>query len=67
KRMTIGHKRYLERVRGYDLDEISAMFAQCNLSIRQAFGDFDGSPFGDSSPRLILIGTKTAPSSTPPC
>jgi SAM-dependent methyltransferase len=67
KRITIGQKRYLERVRGYDLDEISAMFAQCNLSIRQAFGDFDGSPFDDASPRLILIGTKTAPSAAPPC
>jgi SAM-dependent methyltransferase len=31
KRITIGEKRYLERVRGYDLDEISAMFASCNL------------------------------------
>jgi hypothetical protein len=59
KRITIGEKRYLERVRGYDLGEISAMFAACNLSIRSAFGDFDGSPFGPSSPRLILVGTRT--------
>jgi SAM-dependent methyltransferase len=60
KRMTIGEKRYLERVRGYDLDEISAMFAACNLSIRSAFGDFDGSPFTRTSPRLILVGSRTA-------
>ena len=58
KRMTIGEKRYLERVRGYDLDEISAMFAACNLVIRDAFGDFDGSPFVRSSPRLILVGSR---------
>jgi ubiquinone/menaquinone biosynthesis C-methylase UbiE len=58
KRMTIGHKRYLERVRGYDLDEISAMFASCHLEIRAAFGDFDGSRFHRSSPRLILVGTR---------
>jgi SAM-dependent methyltransferase len=58
KRITIGEKRYLERVRGYDLDEISAMFASCNLSIRSAFGDFDGSPFERTSPRLILVGSK---------
>src|SRR5688572_12599599 len=45
KRMTIGQKRWLERVRGYDLDEISAMFASSNLIIRSAFGDFDGSSF----------------------
>jgi SAM-dependent methyltransferase len=58
KRMTIGEKRYLERVRGYDLEEISAMFASCNLSIRGTFGDFDGSPFTRTSPRLILVGIR---------
>ncbi|MGZ5445849.1 MAG: class I SAM-dependent methyltransferase [Thermoanaerobaculia bacterium] len=58
KRITIGEKRYLERVRGYDLDEISAMFASCNLLIRSAFGDFDGSKFDHASPRLILVGSK---------
>ena len=60
KRMTIGEKRYLERVRGYDLSEISAMFASCSLSIRSAFGDFDGSPFTRTSPRLILVGSRTS-------
>ena len=58
KRITIGEKRYLERVRGYDLAEISAMFAQCSLTIRAAFGDFDGTPFTHTSPRLILVGSK---------
>jgi SAM-dependent methyltransferase len=57
KRITIGDKRYLERVRGYDLDEISMMFTSCNLTIRSAFGDFDGSPFTRTSPRLILVGS----------
>ncbi|HEX2835986.1 MAG TPA: class I SAM-dependent methyltransferase [Thermoanaerobaculia bacterium] len=58
KRITIREKRYLERVRGYDLDEISAMFASCNLSIRSAFGNFDGAKFDHSSPRLILVGSR---------
>jgi hypothetical protein len=58
KRITIGQKRYLERVRGYDLDEISAMFTSCNLSIQSAFGDFDGSKFDHASPRLILVGSR---------
>ncbi|MEA2489086.1 MAG: hypothetical protein QOH21_878 [Acidobacteriota bacterium] len=58
KRITIGQKRYLERVRGYDLDEISAMFTSCNLSIQSAFGDFDGSKFDHTSPRLILVGSR---------
>ncbi|MFZ2490928.1 MAG: class I SAM-dependent methyltransferase [Thermoanaerobaculia bacterium] len=57
KRMTIAGRRYLERVRGYDLDEIAAMFAACGLSIRAAFGDFDGAPFDTASPRLIFVGT----------
>lgn len=58
KRITIGHKRYLERVRGYDLDEISAMFAASDLKITAAFGDFDSTPFTRASPRLILVGNK---------
>jgi len=58
KRITIGQRRYLERVRGYDLDEISMMFSSCQLSMHAAFGDFDGAPFTNTSPRLILVGTK---------
>ncbi|HKS24604.1 MAG TPA: class I SAM-dependent methyltransferase [Thermoanaerobaculia bacterium] len=58
KRITIGQKRYLERVRGYDLDEISMMFTTAGLTIRAAFGDFLGAPFETSSPRLIVVGTK---------
>jgi SAM-dependent methyltransferase len=58
KRITIGEKRYLERVRGYDLNEISAMFSACNLTIRSAFGNFASDPFTPSSPRLILVGSR---------
>ena len=58
KRMTIGHKRYLERVRGYDLDEISMMFITSGLSIHDAFGDFHGHRFESGSPRLILVGSR---------
>jgi SAM-dependent methyltransferase len=60
KRITIGQKRYLERVRGYDLPEISTMFAANRLTIRAAFGDFVGNPFDERSPRLILVGSKSA-------
>ena len=58
KRITIGQKRYLERVRGYDLAEITAMFDSASLKIEGAFGDFEGSPFAEWSPRLILAGSK---------
>lgn len=59
KRITIGERRYLERVRGYDLDEIALMFTTCNLSIAAAFGDFAGSDYERSSPRLIILGSKS--------
>ena len=60
KRITIGEKRYLERVRGYDLAEISAMFTSAGLTIRSVFGDFAGAPYEPSSPRLILVGRRSA-------
>ena len=60
KRITIGEKRYLERVRGYDLGEITAMFQSNGLVIRSAFGDFAGAPYEASSPRLILLGRRSA-------
>jgi SAM-dependent methyltransferase len=58
KRMTIGHKRYLERVRGYDLAEISMMFTSSGLSIHNSFGDFLGNRYETGSPRLILVGSR---------
>ena len=60
KRITIGEKRYLERVRGYDLAEISAMFNSSGLTIGAAFGDFNGAAYEPSSPRLILVGRRSA-------
>ncbi|HVT03844.1 MAG TPA: class I SAM-dependent methyltransferase [Thermoanaerobaculia bacterium] len=58
KRIVIGSKRYLERVKGYDLDEISTFFGRSGLAVRQVYGDFDGSPFMPDSPRMIVIGVK---------
>lgn len=58
KRIAIGPKRFLERVRAYDLDEITVMFAACRFAIQRVYGDFDGSPFERASPRLIVVGTK---------
>jgi SAM-dependent methyltransferase len=59
KRITIGDKRYLERVRGYDRDEISAMFTTSGLAIHSVFGDFTDAPYEPSSPRLILVGRRS--------
>lgn len=58
KRITIGDRRFLERVRGYDVDEITSLFTAAGFAIRNVYGDFDGAIFDSRSPRLILTGTK---------
>ncbi len=58
KRICIDGRSYLERVRGYDLDEISQMFASAGFALDRVFGDFDGGEFGPESPRLILMGKR---------
>jgi hypothetical protein len=59
KRITIGDRRYLERVRGYDLAEITSMFNSRGLKIDHAFGNFEGLPYREESSRLILVGRKS--------
>lgn len=59
KRITIGDRRFLERVRGYYSDELGDLFVAAGFTIRKSFGDFDGGDFDDESPRLILVGEKT--------
>jgi len=58
KRITIGARTFLERVRGYDLSELSELFREAGFRIGDVYGDFDGAPFGDASPRMILTGVR---------
>lgn len=58
KRIRIDGRTYLERVRGYDLDEIATMFTSAGFALENSFGDFEGEPFGPDSPRLILVGKR---------
>lgn len=58
KRMTIGDRRFLERVRGYEFDEITALFAAAGLAIHTVHGSFDDAPFTPESPRMIVIGRR---------
>lgn len=58
KRIAMGDRVFIERVRGYDLDEITAIFTASGMAIREAYGDFDGSPWSPASPRLILLGNR---------
>ena len=60
KRITIGGRRFLERVRGYDRDEITRLFTDAGFAIHDIYGDFSGARFSDDSPRLILAGTRNA-------
>ena len=50
-------RMYRESVRMYSYPELRTMFADAGLKINAVFGDFDGRPFGTSSPRLILTGS----------
>lgn len=58
KRIVIESRRFVERVRAYDLDEIREMFSCCDFTIDNIFGDFDGESFDVKSPRLIILGRK---------
>lgn len=53
-----GTRTYDESVRMYTLDELSAMLSAAGLHVDQVFGDFDGQPISQETPRAILIGTK---------
>lgn len=48
---------YHERVRLYELDELTEMLAGAGLAPRGRYGDYRGSPFrGEESPRLLIVG-----------
>jgi SAM-dependent methyltransferase len=60
KRISIGERKFLERVRGYRLEELKDLFQRGGFAIRRVCGDFDGGPFVEDSPRLIILGEKVA-------
>ncbi len=49
---------YLESVRVYNHEEMLGMLRRSGLRPTQAFGDWDGSDYGDEAPRMILISQK---------
>ncbi len=51
-------REYFESVRLYALDEMLGLLAKTSLKPDQVYGDFDGRPFTEQSPRLILTGHK---------
>ena len=50
-------RSYDESVRMYTLEELDAMMDRAALKVTQTYGDFDGSPVGNDTPRNILIGS----------
>jgi SAM-dependent methyltransferase len=49
-------RRFTERVRLFEPEEIEAMLGQAGLTVRHRFGDYDASPLLPGSPRTILAG-----------
>lgn len=53
-------RRYVESVRAYDRDEITALLRREGFEVRSAYGEFDGRPLRDDSPRLLLVARSHA-------
>lgn len=49
---------HYERVRLYGPDELERLLARHGLRTEARFGDYDGSPYGETSPRVILVGRR---------
>ncbi len=49
-------REFLERVRLYSRDELTALLGSVGLQPELGFGDYDGTEFDANSPRLILMG-----------
>jgi SAM-dependent methyltransferase len=47
---------YRERVRLYEPGELEAMMEEVGLPVVERRGDYGGAPFGEDSPRLLLLG-----------
>jgi SAM-dependent methyltransferase len=54
--VTPAGRRFAERVRLFDQDQMSAMLRDAGVDVRHRFGDYDASPLRADSPRTILAG-----------
>jgi SAM-dependent methyltransferase len=53
---TTDGRRFVERVRLFEPEEIEAMLGDAGVTVRRRFGDYDASPMLAGSPRTILAG-----------
>lgn len=51
-------KNFETKVRLYSLPEITNMLGEAGLKVEKIFGDFNGSEYKFSSPRMIILATK---------
>lgn len=47
-----------ESVRLYDRTELERMLADAGLTVDRVYGEFDGRPWGEETPRMIVTGTR---------
>lgn len=55
---TADGREFTERVRLFGADELAAMLDGAGITVRHRFGDYDGSPLTDASPRVLLMGQR---------
>jgi len=53
-------RQYLESVYLYGREDLADMFDQAGLNLQAEFGNYQGAPYSESSPRLIMVGRKSA-------
>ena len=53
------NREYTERVRLFEKQELSVMMERSGFHVSAVFGNYDGQPFTDESPRTILFGVRT--------
>jgi ubiquinone/menaquinone biosynthesis C-methylase UbiE len=53
---TPSKRRYVERVRLFEPQEMNTMLATAGIAVRARYGDYEGAPLESGSPRTILIG-----------
>jgi SAM-dependent methyltransferase len=51
-------RRFQERVRLFDAEELAVLLTDAGLRITARFGDYDGGPAGPKAPRVILVGAR---------
>ena len=52
-------QQFVERVRLFGTEEISSMLLDAGITLRHRFGDYQGAPLSETSPRTILLGQAT--------